>query len=130
MPRGTVPKKRNKQPEHEIQKGFFTYIRARRVLSTNPAYHYCFAVPNGGRRSLRLGAYMVAEGLEKGVPDVWCPWPSGKHRGWICEVKHGKNQPTPEQAQWLDRMVEVGWYCVVCRSTNAMVASYEEYLKG
>ena len=115
--------------EHLIQSAFIQWVDMNISRPNHhPAFDYIFAVPNGGKRGFKTAATMKREGQRKGVLDLWCPYPSGRFFGWICETKAGKNKPTKEQAEWLDRMVDVRWFCCVCRSTDAMIDSFEKYI--
>jgi len=58
--------------EHQHQVGFVNWFRARfpRVL--------IFAIPNGEKRALSVAKRLKAEGVVRGVPDLfipeWCVW--------------------------------------------------------
>jgi len=58
--------------EHQHQVGFVNWFRARfpRVL--------IFAIPNGEKRALSVAKRLKAEGVVRGVPDLfipeWCLW--------------------------------------------------------
>lgn len=71
------------------------------------------AVPNGGRRSAREAALMKAEGVEAGVPDWLCFWPSrdGKSVGLAIEFKSptGKGRVSDNQKRWHKLLRYAGW---------------------
>jgi hypothetical protein len=56
---------------------------------------YWFAIPNAGRRSLRMGAHMKHEGLRSGVADLCFMLPSGRS-AWL-ELKKPGSYQTVEQ---------------------------------
>lgn len=134
-PRG-VPKaasdaklsKRRNQGEHVHQSAFVKLCALHEHRF--PALKYLFAVPNFARlRSQREVAARLREGLKKGVPDLWLPYPSQGHPGLIIENKFGKNKPTPEQLEWIERMRAVNWRVVVCYSFEQQVATLLDYLQ-
>lgn len=60
------------QREHYEQAAF---IKACRALpqSKYPLAHLVYAIPNAAKRSYKLAAWMRAEGMEDGTPDVHLP---------------------------------------------------------
>ena len=86
-----------------------------------------FAVPNAARRSPRQGAWMKAEGLRSGVPDVLCCVPASGHVGLALEFKAGTNQPTPAQQDWAKRLRDEGWRVVVVRSADEAWQALRDY---
>lgn len=70
-----------------------------------------FAIPNGGARSRATAARLKAEGVSRGVPDLFVP----KHLLWIemKRIKGGK--VAPEQRDWHRYLVEqCGYTVLVC----------------
>ena len=87
-----------------------------------PQLAQLFAIPNAGKRSERGGAWMKAEGLRAGVPDLLLAegrelaggdWINGlfiemKRRGFTAsDVK-------PEQRDWHERLTKAGYMVKVC----------------
>jgi len=72
--------------------------------------HRIFAIPNGGFRTGMAGMAMKAEGLTKGVPDLFIP--SLKLFIELKKVKGGKL--SIEQKDWLIYLNEVGYTAVMC----------------
>jgi hypothetical protein len=75
--------------------------------------HPACAVPNGGRRSAREASLMKAEGVEAGVPDWLCFWPSFDKRavGLAIEFKSptGKGRVSDNQKRWHELLRNAGW---------------------
>jgi len=68
-----------------------------------------FAIPNGGNRNVVTATMLKAEGVRKGVPDLFIPaW-----QMWIemKRVKGGKL--SPEQKVWIDYLNECDYLAVV-----------------
>lgn len=104
--------------EHEEQSALFLWAQINQVRV--PGIELMFAVPNGGYRLGKTARDLKAEGVKKGVPDVWLPV-NGIHEnrpvvGLVIEMKYDRNKPTPEQEWWLDQLGKRGWGTVVCYS--------------
>lgn len=104
--------------EHDEQTALFLWASI--YQEKIPGIELMFAVPNGGYRMGKTARDLKAEGVKKGVPDVWLPI-SGVHgekpvKGLVIEMKFGKNKPTPEQEAWLAFLAGVGWRAEVCYS--------------
>ena len=85
--------------EHEEQKMFVSWFRRQ-----YPKVRI-FAIPNSAARSPELASYLRAEGLTRGVPDLFIP----EWRLWI-EFKRVKGSVTSdEQHDWAAYLVEIGY---------------------
>ena len=112
--------------EHEEQKLLFDW--ARMYEHRYPELALLYAIPNAAKRSVRLAARMKAEGLKAGVPDTCLPIPRSVWHGAYCELKVGKNKPTPEQAQWLEALSRQGYATCVAYGAGEAIRFYAEYL--
>jgi len=84
--------------EHEEQKMFVKWFR-----SQYPKVRI-FAIPNSAARSPELASYLRAEGLTRGVPDLYIP----EWRLWV-EMKRIKGSVTSdEQTDWAEYLVGIG----------------------
>lgn len=83
-------------------------------------------VPNGGWRSPRTAGILKAMGVRKGVWDYYfrnlVGGPERGHAHWI-EMKHGRNDLTPEQEEWRDHLTRLGDTFHVCYSAKEALAS-------
>ena len=78
--------------EHMEQVRFVSWFR-----KTYPE-HWIFAVPNGGNRNRVTAAQMKAEGVMRGVPDLFVP-----SMGLWIEMKRQKGGAlSPDQKAWRD----------------------------
>lgn len=100
------------------------------AMRAYPDLRWMFAVPNGGKRTKQQGRWMAAEGLRRGVPDVWLPVPRGAHPGLVIEHKVGKNKPTEEQTEWLAGLAALGWRTLVSYDFEASRKAIVDYLEG
>ena len=70
-----------------------------------------FAVPNAAQRSPQLAAYLKAEGMSAGCPDLWIPeW---KIAVEMKRVKGGV--VSAEQKEWGEYLLAIGWKWHICR---------------
>lgn len=84
---------------------------------------YCFAIPNAGRRSLRVGALMKAEGLRAGVADVCVMLSDGRVR-WL-ETKRGKGRQSNAQKGFQAICERLGHHYAIAKSFDEAVAILE-----
>lgn len=112
--------------EHNEQAALFHW--AALMERKHPELALMYAIPNAARRSPRQGAWMKAEGMKAGVPDVHLPVARGRYTGLWIEMKAGKNKPTPEQRRRMDALDAEGHLCVVCYFWRDAAAVIEKYL--
>jgi len=90
--------------EHEEQREVVRWFRRKHA----PAR--IFAIPNGGYRSASTAARLKAEGVSKGVPDLFIP----AYNLWV-EMKRVKGgRLSPDQVNWMHYLKDVGHSCLVC----------------
>jgi len=88
-----------------------------------------FAIPNGGKRSIKTAAAMKAEGQTAGIPDLFLALPSGRYAGAFVELKNGDaNTTTATQKAMIARLEAAGYYCAVCRSLEEFEGTIKKYL--
>ncbi len=113
--RPTRPRLRLKGPnEHQIQQAVFEW--ANLACRSYPELLLLYAVPNGGKRSIRAAAYMKSEGMKAGVPDVCLPVPRQNFGALYIEHKAEDGRLTPAQELWIERLSSAGNKVVVSRS--------------
>ena len=77
-----TPEQLAKTSEHSHQMAFFAWCQQQ--SATYPKLKFAFAIPNGGARDKRTASNLKAEGVKKGVPDVFIPITAhGCHGLWI-----------------------------------------------
>lgn len=89
--------------EHAEQVGFVQWFRARfpRVL--------IFAIPNGEKRNISVAKRLKAEGVVRGVPDLFIP----EWRLWV-EMKRSKGgRLSPEQKEMITYLEIIGHQTIV-----------------
>lgn len=115
--------------ESAEQKTLFEW--AKRLSGKYPELDLLYHIPNEGRRSVRTGARMKAEGLRSGVPDICLPVARGGNHGLYIELKRVKNsRVTREQLEWIEALVAQGYVAAVCRGCDEAISLITDYLSG
>ena len=115
--------------EHKIQVGI---IRAVECINICKWLH---AIPNGGNRSAATGARLKAEGVKRGIADLFLPVPrpkQGNHMEWYSglylEVKSKKGKQTTEQKEFEKECNLQGYKYEIVRSSQHGVDAIIRYL--
>jgi len=97
--------------------------------ATLPGLDMLFHVPNGGARNKITAAQLKAEGVKKGVPDLFLMAPRGGYHGLAIELKRkGGGRVSPEQKDWIERLNAQGYRATVCFGWNDARQTIEAYL--
>lgn len=118
-------RRKKTSPEHNLQ--------VRCVLWFRLQYRNAliFAIPNGGQRNVIVAKRMKDEGVTKGIPDLCIPYPSNGFHGLYIEMKAGKRgKVSPEQAQVMNQLNVLGYYCAVCRDFDEFKTEVERYMRA
>ena len=83
-------------------------------LKKYPELAALYAVPNAGKRSLRMGARMKAEGLRAGVPDLCLPVHRNGYGALYIELKVKGGKVSELQEIWISRLRYWGNRVEVC----------------
>lgn len=94
----------------------------------HPELALMFHIPNEGKRSKATGAELKRAGLKSGVPDVILPVARSGFHGLAIEMKAGRNAPTKNQKEWLQRLSAEGWRCFVCWGFEAAAKVISDYI--
>ena len=104
--------------EHDEQAALFAWAELREAA--HPELRNLFAVPNGGARHPAVAAQLKAEGVRRGVPDLFLAvmrrGSDGRTWGGLfVEMKRAdhSNHATPEQQEWIARLRANGYMAVV-----------------
>lgn len=77
------------------------------------------AIPNGGFRHKRTAEKLKAEGVRKGVPDLFIP----ALNLWIELKKTKGGRTSPEQREWIEYLNRIGHTAVVCKGYSEALES-------
>ena len=115
--------------EHSEQVRFVNWVKKQSLI--DPIYEMLFAIPNGGKRSLRVGADLKLEGVKPGVPDLMFAVPKGGYHGLFIEMKRVKGgYLSKEQKEWRERLLRQGYEFKMARGCDAAIKILKEYLDG
>lgn len=87
-----------------------------------------FAIPNGGARDVITGARLKAEGVRRGVVDLFLARPVGAYRGFFIEMKAGDNKPSPHQNEFIAYVKDAGYWTGVFWDSESAISAIKEYL--
>jgi hypothetical protein len=112
--------------EHHEQCKFILWCR--RNEKKYPPLTMIFANPNGGKRDLGTAINLKKEGVKAGLFDISLFYPSKQYHGMFIEMKFGSNKLSPYQKIFKVMAEKVGYYCVVCYSSDEAINKTLEYL--
>lgn len=115
--------------EHEIQAQFFRSAAFYAATTKDPRWHLLFAVPNGGHRHISVAKKLKAEGVKRGVPDVFLAVASAGCHGLFLEFKDATGSLRPEQKIWRSELTSQGYDWALVRTASEAIAVVEQYLK-
>lgn len=110
--------------EHLIQVGIM------KTVSHISECRWLHAIPNGGNRNPETGARLKAEGVKRGIPDLFLPVPrpwNGYH-GLYIEVKTEIGRQTNEQKAFQKECEKQGYRYALVRSTQEGIDVILSYL--
>lgn len=118
--------------EHESQVVFFNRIRALAINEPRfaQASRRTHAIPNGGGRRKAEAGRLKAEGVTKGVSDIFCSMPQGSFHGLYIEMKAPDGRISSEQEAWLDESRALGYAGAVCWSADEAFDLWRTYNDG
>lgn len=98
-------------------------------------------VPNGSKRPVHYGAFLKAQGMVAGYPDIMMFHPEGlrnmairegwgdKKVGLAIELKAWPNKPSEAQEAIHEILRNAGWKVVLCYGLGEVEAAVNEYLR-
>lgn len=107
-------------------------LQARCVAWFDKKYPGCtqllFAIPNGGHRSKATAGILKAEGVRRGVADLFLAIPIMGMAGMFIEMKFKKGKQSAEQVEFQKQVQGVGYKYVVCASEEHFQEIITTYL--
>lgn len=108
------PKKKKAHPEHDIQVAFFAHVRGLQVLIPELALAHApkndFKRTGNAKRDFAHWAYLKAEGVVAGVPDIHIPLAGALGKSFWLELKAPGNYPTDEQEKFMEMLEGQGHF--------------------
>jgi hypothetical protein len=115
--------------EHDEQKALFDWANSMIAQGRLPELENMFAIPNGGMRNKAVAAKLKAEGVKKGVPDIFLAISEPAWNGLFVEMKFGSNTLSTEQKIWKEHLEHYGYRIIICRSWVEAARSIVTYLR-
>ena len=99
-------------------------------MNKHPELALLYAIPNGGKRSIKTARMLKATGVKAGVPDMCLPVPRYPYHGLYIELKRRKGGRVSEkQSEWLQDLMKEGYKTCVCYGSDEAICVIDEYLK-
>ena len=112
--------------ESQIQQACVEWFRYK-----YPAYRkLLFAIPNGGKRSKKLGGIMKKEGLTEGVADLFLSVPKFGRAGLYIEMKTPTGRQQKSQKDFQKDVIRVGYGYTICRSSKQFEEIVSQYMEA
>ena len=87
-----------------------------------------FAIPSGGTRDVIEATHLKAEGVRRGIPDLFLAVPRcGKHGAFI-EMKSLVGKLSTEQSDFLDAASNRGYFCDVAYGSDHAIDMLKLYM--
>lgn len=88
-----------------------------------------FAIPNGGARHIKTARELKAEGVRKGVPDLFLAYPHNGYSGLFIEMKKRYGgRVSPEQKAYIEALRGKGYKVEVCKGCDDAYQAMVLYL--
>ena len=114
------------ETEHDIQSRLFR--RLEEMIPEFPELRLAFAIPNGGDRNPVVGAMLKAEGVKRGVLDMFLPVARGMYHGFFIEMKRPGGRTSAEQRQWISELMGQGYQVEIHYSDDSAIRALLDYL--
>lgn len=118
--------------EHMEQRTVVEWARMQgRNASRYPGLTLLFAIPNGGGRTTAEAGMLFAEGVLKGVPDLFLPVPIEPYGGLFIEMKRKKSAKlSPEQKDMIAKLRAQGYAVELCYGADEAMQAIQRYYAG
>jgi hypothetical protein len=100
----------------------------RTVKDIYPVLKLLYAVPNGGKRNLRVARKLKAEGVLVGVADLCLPAARRGYHGLYLKMKSEEGVATKEQKEFLRGVSWEGYCAVIAHGADEAKATIEWYI--
>jgi hypothetical protein len=120
-------KVKHEQPEFDDQVAVFQWRNLQ--LNVYPELKYMFSTLNGVRLPIGVAVKMKRSGMTRGVLDIWLPVRRGGYSGLVIELKHGDNDTTPEQKEWIEFLKDQGFCAVATWGVDETIGEITNYLE-
>lgn len=112
--------------EHAHQCALFCWLS--RYHATNPETKLIFAIPNGGERNMIVAAKMKAEGVKRGVSDIFIPLGKHGYHGFFLELKKIGGKESKEQQEFGAEITKHGYLYACIQGWESAASAISWYL--
>lgn len=121
------PKTRRKPRdlEHKLQSACVRWYR----LQYPKMKHNLFAVPNGSKRDVVIGAKLKEEGVLAGVADLILLKSNRFYGALLIELKTPEGRQSDTQKEWQQKITNDGYKYVIVRSLEDFQREVKRYLE-
>ena len=121
------PKTRRKPRdlEHKLQAACVRWFR----LQYPKMKHNLFAVPNGSKRDVIIGAKLKEEGVLAGVADLILLKSNRFYGALLIEMKTPEGRQSDTQKEWQQKITDDGFKYVIVRSLEDFQREVKQYLE-
>ena len=120
--------KLNQPTEQQEQTSLFREAAIR--AKADPRWSMLFAIPNGGKRSIVVAVKMKAEGVKRGVPDIFLPVPVGQWCGMFIEMKVRQGGQVSKEQRAFMADLDTRYRVAVAHGAEHASFLIDQYLKG
>ena len=110
---------RFKHSEHSEQVGFVNWFRAKYPDTL------IFAIPNGEKRSISVATRLKAEGVTRGIPDLYIP----SCNLWVEMKRATGGRLSPDQKKVIEYLRSVGHTVIVGKGASDASKQVLEFLE-
>ena len=107
--------------EHEHQKIVISFC------GKHPELSVIYANPNGGLRDIGTAIKLKAEGVKKGVPDLFLPLAKKGYHGLFIELKTETGRASKEQKEWIEKLSANGYHAAICVGYKSAIELLKDY---
>ena len=110
---------RFKHSEHSEQVGFVNWFRAKYP------HTLIFAIPNGEKRSISVATRLKAEGVTRGIPDLYIP----SCNLWVEMKRATGGRLSPDQKKVIEYLRSVGHTVIIGKGASDASKQVLEFLE-
>lgn len=112
--------------EHQHQVCLMNW--AKLMERQHPELKWLHAIPNGGQRNVIVATKLKAEGVKKGISDLFLPVARRGFHGMYIEMKRLKGNPTAHQSEFISFALKQGYHAGVYNGWEAAKQGIEHYM--
>ena len=114
--------------EHAIQAAVIRWAKLQ--SGAYPSLRTLYAIPNGGKRHIRVALKLKREGVKAGVPDLHLPVARGGFIGLYIEMKDDDGVLSKSQKEVIPLLIAEGHLVEVCRTIESACELLRAYVRG